>query len=455
MKLPAAARRFAWALVVIALAGVYFLFGHLKYWPAGVRGPHGQFELSRPVATSGDEPHYLLIINSILFDHDVRIDPDFARIQAGGYDAGIAWKGQPFGGHSILVDPRTRRHVTCPLTCDEKDAARVGAPLSELEQYPAHPVGYPAVAALFALPFRPAPPDVEALVGTFGILLSIAGVLLTYAIARKSGLATKHAVAAAVLLGFASSWLPYVRSYFSEPAIGVFLLLGFLALRMRRPVLAGIAVGVAMAMKPVFLVFGLCWIVERFLAKERREAFWLTVSIGICGVILTAFNLAVLRAPTTTGAIPFALANGLHSLKDTFFHPGQGLLLFVPWTAIPLVWGPLTARPGVVDHEGLVTVEAKRQMLPPIFLCLLTYAIVAWGPGYCYGPRYWVPLMPFLALLAIDFAIAGKAWRRVVVGALAAVSLVVALVGVTQYHLLFLRPATAGILEPAVGPPAG
>jgi hypothetical protein len=69
MKLPAAARRFAWALVVIALAGVYFLFGHLKYWPAGVRGPHGQFELSRPVATSGDEPHYLLIINSILFDH--------------------------------------------------------------------------------------------------------------------------------------------------------------------------------------------------------------------------------------------------------------------------------------------------------------------------------------------------------------------------------------------------
>ncbi len=437
-----------------AIAIAYLVLGHVNYWPVGSSGNMEGFEVQRPRATSGDEPHYLVTTNSLLFDHDLRIDEDFARIRAGGYEAGIFWRGIPFGGHSLLWNPRTGHNVTCSVACSEQDAAKLGAPLAELRQYPAHPVAYPAFMALLALPFRPSPPQVEPLVGTFGILVSLAGVFLAYAVSRKSGFAPKHALAAALLVGFASPWLPYERSYYSEPSIGLFLLLGFLWLRSGRPGLAGVGIGVAMAMKPVFLLFGVAWIVERVWARRWREAFWLTGSIGVSGVALLAFNLATLNTPMTAGAGPFYPAQGLASFRDTLVHPVQGLLWFVPWAIIPFFWGPFGARPGASDQEGLLTVDARRQIVIPMFLNLGALSIIGWGAeywgaGYCYGPRYWVPLLPFMAMLVIDFAIAGRRWRRAVVGLLAAVSGVIAVTAAVQYHWLFWKPPLASVFGPS------
>lgn len=430
------ARRYWPALV---LAAVYFLFGFLNHHPAGFGHRDGRFEFAWPSATSGDEPHYLVIVHSIVFDGDIRIDPDFARITAGGFQGGIRWRGQKLGGHSILVDPRTGRHTTCRDFCEERDAAIVGAPLDGLVQYPAHPVGFPAFLALLLLPFRLSPESIEPAAGIIGILVSIAGVILTYAAARKSGLASKHALAAAALLGFASSWLPYVKAYFSESAIGVFVLAGYVALRSRKPILSGAMIAVAMAMKPLFILFGFAWIAERAARRQFREAIFLTASIGACGLVLVAFNMATIRQIVTTGTVPFMVAAGLTSLYDTFFHETQGLLLYVPWAIVPLVWGLVACRPGARDREGLVSVEARRQMMPSILLCGASFAIVAWGPGFCYGPRYWVPLMPFLAILTIDFVLAGTKIRAYALALPVVASFVLAVAGGLQYNELFSR----------------
>jgi hypothetical protein len=430
------------AIAAIVLVIVcYFVVGLVDYWPPeSTRWPKKGWLVEKPEATSGDEPHYVVIFNSILFDHDVRVDPDYVRIKAGGYEAGAFWKGHDFGGHSILVDPRTGKHALCMNPCEQKEADLVGAPLDQLVQYPAHPIGYPAVMALIAMPFQPARENAECAMGIIMILIAAAGVVFTYAVARKSGMGPKPAIAAAALLGVASSWLPYVKSYFAETSIGLLLVLGLFALRSGRALVAGLLVGVAMIMKQPSALFAAVWIVERWFAGRRRDAVWLTVGMVVCGLSLVTFNITFLKSFTTTGNLPFAWANGLSSLYDTLLHKTQGVLLYVPWVVLALLWGVIGSRPGAPEREGLVSVEARRQMIIPILLTIATVASVAWGPGFCYGPRYWVPLFPMMAILAVDFALAGGPWRRIVLGVAAAYAMAIAVPASFQYHRLFSTP---------------
>jgi hypothetical protein len=252
-------------------------------------------------------------------------------------------------------------------------------------------------------------------------------------------------MASALLLGFASSWLPYARSYFAESPIGLFLVLGFLALRSNRPFLSGIAVGIAMSMKSVFGVFGFAWVLERLWARRYKEAIWLTASIAFCTALQTCFNLVMLRSPVTFGAGGWVSAQGLSSFMETLFHPAHGLVAFVPWTLIPFVWGPFAARPGAKDAPNVLAVDARRQLILPLLMTLLVYSVIGWGPGYCYGPRYWIAVLPFLAMLVVDFAVSGRPWRSHAVGVLAAAGLLIAVPGAIKYQELFSRPAAAAI----------
>jgi hypothetical protein len=427
-----------WLLVLTS--GAYMFVGHLD----DKLDADGRIQFIKPRSTSGDEPHYLVVINSLIFDHDLRVDPDFARIRLGGYEAGAFWRGQVFGGHSILVNRKTGQSTVCADPCDDDTVANLGD-AADLAMFPAHPVGFPAFMALLALPFQPTPGDVEPLVGTFAIWIAIGGVLLVYAAARRSGFESKAAFMAAILLGFASSWLPYARSYFSESSIGLFLLLGFLALRHDRPVLAGLGVGAALAMKSVFALFGFVWIAERVWARRYKDAFWLAASLGTCGLLQLGLNMIMLKSAVTIGSGTFSPAHDFRSLIDTLLHPAQGLLPFVPWAIIPFIWGPIAARPGARNNPGLLQVDARRQLAVPLLAFLAVYSYIGWGPGYCYGPRYWVPLLPFFALLVVDFALAGRAWRTYVVALLAAASMLIAVPGAIKYRRLFIKPPAAAV----------
>lgn len=435
-------------VAVLAVTALYLLLGHLNYWPGGVHGKPRGFEFARPTLTSGDEPHYFVVISSLLYDHDIRLDADFERLHAGGYEAGLAHRGSDLAGHSFLFDPRTGRHVICIVRCEPADYAKLGGKRDDLYQVPAHPIGYPALMALLALPFRPSLPNLEPLVGVFSIVMSVLGVVLTYACARRSGLSTRHAVFAAGLLAVASPWLVYVRSYFAEPTITVFLLLAFLALRTKRMVLAGVGIGVAMAMKPVFVLFGFAWILDRLLARRLREAIALTASIGACGVVLLAVNFMTIHMPIASGALPITFSKDLGILWDTLFSIYFGVCTFTPWTICAFVWAAATVRRAHVAIPGGLDNEARRQMVLGPLPYFVIVSALAFGPGWCWGPRYCVPLLPFLAMFAADFALSGPRWRKATVGALAFASMTIALPSALQYHWLFARPPLAALTGP-------
>src|SRR5579872_3281676 len=72
--------------------------------------PHQGFQIVPTQAISGDEPHYVLVINSILFDHDLEIKDDYKRVAAGGIEAGALFRGIKISHHSILIDYVSGEH---------------------------------------------------------------------------------------------------------------------------------------------------------------------------------------------------------------------------------------------------------------------------------------------------------------------------------------------------------
>jgi len=431
------------ALLFALTLSVYMFVGHVD----GRLGADERIKFVRPAAISGDEPHYLVVINSIIFDHDVRLGEDHKRIAEGGLEAGSRRKGKLFGGHAALVNTKTGARTRCPGKCGDKEWQVVGGNREDLMEVPSHPVAFPAFIALLSWPFQPERGEVEALTGELAILIGIAGVLLTYRAARAIGLCATAAFASAALLGFASSWLPYARSYFAESAIGVFLLLGFIAMRARALVWAGLAIGVATAMKSAFVLVGFVWIAERLWARRFRESLWLMGSLGAAGVLQVLLNLALLRAPFTIGAGPWSSAKGLRSLEYTLLNPAHGLLVFVPWACVALLWGTASLWAAAPAEPNADAVEVRRQLALPALALLVVFSIIGWGVGTCYGPRYWVPLLPFLAILAVEFAVVGRAWRAGMLGVLAAVSLLIAVPGAIKYRFLFSKPALAALFQ--------
>lgn len=440
-------RAFA-ALLVVALGAFYALLAHLNYWPGGVWGRPKGWALSAPTSTGGDEPHYLVIANSLLFDGDIELQDDFLRIQAGGYEAGIAYKGVKFGGHAYLWNRRTRAFALCVVDCLPEDVAALGGPGEPLVQVPSHPAAFGAFLALLAAPLRPSPAGVEARLGVMLALLAAAGVALTYLAARLSGQRTRAALASAALLGFASPWLVYLRSYFVDVTLGFFMLLGFLAMRRRMPVLAGLSIGVAMAMKSILLLAGFAWIAERLWARARREAFVLTATIGLAGLALLAVNRLTIPELLASGAMRITAARSLDPMFYTFFEREHGLFSYVPWAVAPLVWGPVSLVRPPKAQVGLLGLEARRQMVLATFAIVLVFSAVSFGPGWCYGPRFYIPVMPYLAILAVDWALVARRWERAMLAALAVWGAVVAFPSVVQYHWLFSR----GPFDAIVGP---
>lgn len=445
-------RRLALALMGLGVVVFYVVLAHLNYWPGGIWGKPKGFEWAPPAATGGDEPHYLMIANSLLDDHDIRLEEDFKRVKAGGYEAGIAYKGQEFGGHTYLVNARTKKFTLCVFGCTEKEENELGGKDEPLYQVPSHPAAFPLFLALLAAPFRPSPAGIEARLGVMLALVSALGVILTYWAARLSGQGTKAALASAAIVGFASPWLVYVRAYFGDSTLGVFALAAFIALRKDRPVIAGLLIGMAMAMKSILLLFGFAWIFERALARQWRQAIALTVTIGISGVVLLAINMKTLPEPLASGAMRITAARDLQPLWLTLYEPEHGLFTFAPWAIASVLWGPVSlwkSRKLPTLGEGSLETQARRQIVLGSFALMLVFASVGFGPGWCYGPRFYLPLFPFFAILAVDWAVvAGRRLERAVLVALAAYGVASAVPSAPQYHWLFSRKPFEALTGP-------
>jgi hypothetical protein len=301
----------------------------------------------------------------------------------------------------------------------------------------------PAVTAL-ATHFMPA-------------LLMACAMALFYRVARRRGAGPPLALWLTAGLSFGTICFVYARVAYAE-ALQTFALMLLLERtlaqgeRLTLPGMAvvGLAAGVLFNSKIVFALLlplfaaYLLWAHLRDPARRNLKR----LALG-CAVALAAFApffiAAVWHNYVKTGTI---FRSGHEGQADFFggdlgaalygflLSPGKSLFLFSP----PLVLGLMGLRTAWRRGRG--------EMLLLVGVCLVTLLVHAkfriWHGGFCWGPRYMVPLTPVLLLLALPWLAEalgrGRVWlRRTALGALLGAGVAVQLLGGAFYWDHYMR----------------
>jgi hypothetical protein len=250
-------------------------------------------------------------------------------------------------------------------------------------------------------------------------------------------------VLAAFAWGLGSLAWPYSKTFFSEPlaalsTIGALeRLLAFagaepkgrgewaaalgLGCWLGLGVLARLAHAIVV---PLFLAALLRLIWRRYgrgvTLRHLQPVLAVALPLIVAGGLTLWYNWARFGDLTVTGYLPqesFSAVWG-EGLVGLAISPGRGLIWYAPWLAMILV-----ALPRAWRRCTVATTVATA--------CFVVYLLVyarwhMWHGGYCWGPRFLVPVLPLLGLLAVP---AAARWPRVL-GSLATLGVGVNLIGV-------------------------
>lgn len=324
----------------------------------------GPIFLGRPIVTSGDSPHYLVITNSLIEDHDLDLGNNYRQVGEGDWDAGTRVRGTAFGGHT--------------------DVDSDGRALS------IHPAFRPLLMALVAWPFR-GTEWVESIAIWTTLLGTIGGLAL---LAATSPGRTKWLMA----LAFATPLWNYARDLWAESWMAVAWIM---LLTCESPWVLGIAAFGGSLVKYPFAVVPLTMALLAVWKGDRRRAIVLAGSTA--AALLAAFlftqwlfadvnHFSLFHQGTRhrPGGEPFKLSvlSPVRGTVGLLLDPRRGLLPFCPF----LFWGLPELRKGGYRY------------LPFITFFLLHASYTGWQGGSGFSARFLVPALPVLVWAVADRA---------------------------------------------------
>ena len=362
------------ARAVICIALIYLLSSCVT-GPLGSEAASGKWHwrfgpiyLGRPIVTSGDSPHYLLIVNSLLEDLDLDLANNHRQVSEGDWDAGARVRGTSFGGH-VETDTEGRK----------------------LSFYPFF---RPAILAFLVWPWQG-----TEWVESICIWLTMSVVLLGFIWFRR---AVGRETTWLLLLALATPLWYYSGDLWSESWMAVAWIL--LLTSTNSWVLA------ASSFLGTLIKFPFC-LVPFTLAGLALRRGDLRRSIFLAGATAAALALAVLAIQWIyQDADHFSLFHiGLRHLSDTgsfdfpglrFFRAGIGLLLDprrgLLWFAPFLIWGFPQFRRGGDWY------------LPALVFFLFHAAYPGWHGGAGYSARYLVPMLPVMVKAVAETRPSGR-----------------------------------------------
>ncbi|HEC22218.1 MAG TPA: hypothetical protein ENI95_04805, partial [Chloroflexi bacterium] len=286
------------------------------------------------------------------------------------------------------------------------------------------------------------------------IITALTGLLIFF-YALDLGYGERTALIAALLFGLATIAWPYTKTFFREP-LTTFNLLGaaFFLNRWRTAFAAeerrcwlwlglGIAVTlIALLSKEATLIalpflFLLAYPGREPLSRHRREVLLLGLGLVILAVVFASailFYREQLEAVTGRYVIRQRVVDFIEGLPDAWyptlgylFSPGKGIFWYSPVTLLAL------GGPFVLPRR-----RWRESWLPLAFTLWFAFSYGAvrqelWHGGAGWGPRYMVPLTPFLVLAALPLLERildhKSTWPRLALGVLVLGALAVQLGG--------------------------
>jgi hypothetical protein len=236
-----------------------------------------------------------------------------------------------------------------------------------------------------------------------------------YMLCLELGFSKRRASATALTFGLISPATVYAKLDVAQPLASFFLLLGFLSLLKARQtgignlVAAGACLGSAILARSEFMLLTPILAVSVYLMppaetcpgcgplKTAKRLLAFGFSLGI----LVFFNQAIafLKFGSWFNAgyplnyyLIFDARHWAIALLGNLVSPGRGILLFCPISVLSVIGMKKCLATNLWFTTTLVT------CLVSIFLFYLIWR--AWDAGISWGPRYLIPMMPYVCLLS-------------------------------------------------------
>jgi hypothetical protein len=326
-------------------------------------------------------------------------------------------------------------------------------------------LGVPAWAVVYAGSARPPRPEQLAVgawlatVTAIGLPSALAVIALML-LARRLGLSRERAVAVAAAWGLATLAFPYSTVFYGHQLIAAAAITAFLLVHgrtdasARRLAAAGFVLGAAIAVEYTAALFAVPIAIYALVARVApwpRIVLAMAAGAAVPGALLAAYHTAAFGGPLT---LPYEFSTqkhrhlgwfmGLgrpvgHVLAEITVTPYRGLFYSAPWLAL--------AVPGAVAwwRRGRRAEVAVAGSIVLLFVWL-NASLVDWQGGWAMGPRYLIPAIPFLALLAAGVIVPPRpgSWlARTVADRRVRIGLVVGLVALVAISAALMLIGTA------------
>jgi len=248
-------------------------------------------------------------------------------------------------------------------------------------------------------------------------VLTAVTALILFSLSLRLGFSVKKGCAVALVFGLASPAAVYSKFDFAQPLASLLLLLAvFFLLREEGRFflnfsLAGTFLGCAIVTRPEFAIIAIpvfvlmVCLIQPCADKGKKRSTWRPLwklaafGLPVIGLLLINQYINFLRfgywsslgydVGREFSLIPFAIGT---ALAGNLISPGRGILLYFPLSLLSAVG---------LRRLFLINRFAAATFATLIILSMMVYSMYgSWGAGICWGPRLFIPIMPYLTLLA-------------------------------------------------------
>jgi hypothetical protein len=364
--------------------------------------------LGLPGVLSGDEPHYLVLINSAINDGDFDIANNYQDVHRGGLQAGRNFSGAALDHH---VNWYQDGHLVKWWQAYEMDAERwekdsTGHPVPTLrsdsrfrpvseKEYSQHPVGLAFLLAPILVAFR-GTSLVEPIAIFCSGLATVGGCCAWCWLVKPYTKFPAHLLCAAAVAYLGSPLWHYGQNLYSESFLALFSVAAFaVALRGENYWIAGLLLGAGVLIKTPFGLIALPLIGDALMRRNSRRALQCAVPVVLAGFLVLHWNRQMygdwLRNPQE-----WETGSPLEGSFGLAFSWQNGLLLVSPALCLSVLVLPEWFQ----NHRR----DATLMTLAALLYGGLMACWAQWWGGTCYSARLILPIVPFLfAPLALLF----------------------------------------------------
>lgn len=359
-------------------------------------------ELRFPRVLAGDEPHYLILMNSLIDDKDFLIKNNYEQVEKNeSCDAGFSFKGVKLDRRAMYTKDGKDYTLNLIYLDGSRRPGKENVDLEEYTQVTLVPIGLPLFSALLFFPLKDSCAR-EHFAIFFSLIVSLIGIYYVYKVVLHY--TENEATALLTVLAYALGteiW-HYSKTFFTEPYLAtVFIVSYYLIIIKKKDVSAGLLLGAGYLMKQTMVIPFLIYFVYYIYKKEYRRVMCFTFTFMIVAIIFVAFNY-VHFGTFTTPAKKFTYGDSITGLYKNLFSPITGLFPFSPLLLLSFFGVKQFYKKNKEEFILLGTLTITYSAL------MISFAAV----GGAYASRYLLPVIPFMMVLW-GFAYSFSKYKRI------------------------------------------